>query len=661
MGSLQEYTEDLRASLNQRMEHALSDNNIKISDILSKTHAQMVADLTDPQEWYYSDAHRYLINFLHVGCGGPKRKEIRLSANETSHKEGVLSSFIPVANSKVNVISRKADQDGRLAQRVDNDDKEVKGHFLITESDNDNIDGIQFAVEGDKQVKKGEREKSQSMSSREPSIHEIETMRSNRKLKALESNSKYLYSARKKPGMSCTTFAENGKQFFPALRRPKNIAGKQQIEVNELMVLASSTVNPYSQDLPHNSMVPTKQTSIRKFNLPPEEKSTNHKSEQLVVFDRWIQPLYSDTSQLGRTTTGTKNEEKIQQNLANRNSQRASKSTQTEKETGHSFSKVLLFSVPFELSPNKGVHIRDIPHTFTLKRKTTPLRLNLTPCRARSPSVNASFQSLLDNTEKRLAGIEQQIENLCFERRFIHKAVTNNTAKDDHEFSSHPAMTEIVSGTDKVPLGSPTDNLARKVDKTFPYDKTKSTSTVDIGTNTPSAWHAGKQPVKKHVTGKTEHVRLTRDSVLSKTSQYDHYHSFDFPHAKGALYRPVQLIHPKSKQFRTDIGYYNILTHENKNNKVSPKLPLVLEYPTESHSIDASNETEECVIQSDNGTAISSELSREEGLHIFLQTRSMKPTLKIQTAKRNNYRKKTKYGTGSSESHGSNKTNSENE
>ena len=58
------YTEDLKYSLRRRLSESVDKGTLRTNDILARNHRQIVADFTDPRQWYYSATHDYIIGLL---------------------------------------------------------------------------------------------------------------------------------------------------------------------------------------------------------------------------------------------------------------------------------------------------------------------------------------------------------------------------------------------------------------------------------------------------------------------------------------------------------------------------------------------------------------------------------------------------------------------
>ncbi|XP_071792439.1 uncharacterized protein [Asterias amurensis] len=586
MASMEDYTEGLRASLNQRMEHALNDNTVKVSDILSKTHAQMVADLTDPREWYYSDAHRYLIDLLHVNYGGSQRKGIRFQTNPN------ISSV----------------------DHTDSNKTKIKGHNVNYSK-----------VERNMHVHH-KRETTRPKSSKEPCFDGTDAMIRYRRQKALARNSKNAHGASKHyQQFGSETFAENtGNRFLPTHHRAQKVAEKQPTGLNELTVLPSTAAQEHSPDLtpPRHSetRAPAKQTKIRKFVFPPEsqEKGSRHDSE-VVVYDRWIQHIAGDKS-LPETTYGIlkKNDrctgrEKsiILQTPTN------SKSTQTDGENGGG--KVKLFSIPLKLSPNSGLHGCKRPHTSALKLKSSQgLRDFAKFGRARSPRNDTNFQSLLDNAKKRLAEIEWQLHGLCVESGIIHKSASTNA--------------QVVRDSLTSQRADAADNLPGEDGG---YSKTTQIKSVDVGTVTPSEWYTVSKPLKPHNSDvKTVNMKsyvtpwrnkldssVVTPDMLNVTSQHSRYQRH-VTFAKSALIHPAKLVRPQTNQ------RWNSHETARENGSFATTSDLLVE---SLDNVDTSGEIAERVnIPSPKGIRNS---QQEEELKMLLRTCSLTPSPRKQTAK----------------------------
>lgn len=58
------YTEDLKYSLRSQLSESVGKGALRTNDILARGHRQIVADFTDPRQWYYSATHDYVIALM---------------------------------------------------------------------------------------------------------------------------------------------------------------------------------------------------------------------------------------------------------------------------------------------------------------------------------------------------------------------------------------------------------------------------------------------------------------------------------------------------------------------------------------------------------------------------------------------------------------------
>ncbi|XP_038074137.1 uncharacterized protein LOC119742170 [Patiria miniata] len=516
MESIEDYTDDLRASLRQRMEHTLNDKKVQVADILSSTHGQMMgAKLTDPQHWSYSGSRRCLAEMLHRSYGGPSWNSP--ATPQGSPADGVFSSMsqreevvepmdiVPINHQETaprdyeQVNLGKAD-DRQVQRRVRFEDDVGKNSTSAPSLINNTFPGEMLkrvneptrAVCGEKLlVKNADRTGKQKYTPQTHNLHETEAIKRYRRRDASHIHSKELSGTASKSGAlrrgTSPLSPELGNHhMLSGSFRPKvSYDGSNHDEVSSLAILpinSKDTGLSAHHSSSDKSSAP-KRTRNKKFGSQDTHaelrQSTGQRNEQVVIFDNWIKPLNKTESaqlfmQLGDSMDGERRENDKHVKSPGPKPQRSSKSTQTETRPDQ-FCKVVLFTVPHfsDLRVQAGLHGGDSAYISARKSKSTQ-SADMTQCLARRQGTRTNFQSILDNADKRLTGIERQKGKSCLAQREISRAhlITKASHIARPEMSCEHLSEDIdlckpsrTVGTNTSPEGTeyshPTKNLAK--------------------------------------------------------------------------------------------------------------------------------------------------------------------------------------------------------